>query len=247
MVKSLLSFLPHSVYTRLRALWQSFRNNAYKRISYSQCGEDLLLADLMVFLHIKNPTYLDIGACYPIYLSNTYYFYKRGNAGVCVEPNPVLSKAYQAKRARDTVLPVGISINADTHAPYYMFDAATLNTFSKSEAEACAKKGYPIERCIEIPLININALIEQHFAHTPRKAPDIVSLDVEGLDLQILQTLNFSQHRPLAICVETLDFTTNKKRPDISTHLTQNGYVVYADTYLNTIFVDEKEWLERKR
>ncbi|MFM6249337.1 MAG: hypothetical protein ACKPEQ_09345, partial [Dolichospermum sp.] len=64
-------------------------NKDSKHISYSQCGEDLIINFIFNNLGIINPSYLDIGAHHPTYLSNTYSFYRKGCQGVCVEPDPV--------------------------------------------------------------------------------------------------------------------------------------------------------------
>jgi hypothetical protein len=57
-----------------------FKSNDGK-ISYAQCGEDLIVD--FVFSGLKPPSisYLDIGAHHPTHLSNTYLFYRRGFAG----------------------------------------------------------------------------------------------------------------------------------------------------------------------
>jgi hypothetical protein len=83
------------------------------RPSYSQTGEDLLINSAFRFLHISNPTYLDIGAYHPTHLSNTYRFYQQGSQGVCIESNPELAKRLRKKRPRDTVLEVAIGPRAD--------------------------------------------------------------------------------------------------------------------------------------
>ena len=80
------------------------------------------------------------------------------------------------------------------------------------------------------------------------KYPDFVSLDVEGLDTEILKSLDFSRFRPEVFCVETLDYSEDKtarKNQDIFRIMENNGYVVYADTNLNTIFVEKEVWSKR--
>ena len=50
----------------------------HSQLSYAQSGEDLILAHLFYKLNIAKPTYLDIGANHPSFISNTYFFYLRG-------------------------------------------------------------------------------------------------------------------------------------------------------------------------
>jgi hypothetical protein len=62
---------------------------------------------------------------------------------------------------------------------------------------------------------------------------------VEGLDLEILQSLDFEKYRPEVFCVETLTFSPDHTGSKISTILdlmNAKGYMIYADTNVNTIF-----------
>jgi FkbM family methyltransferase len=211
---------------------------------YSQFGEDLKRSHFFYQLAIRNPTYLDIGANEPRYISNTYYFYQRGSAGVLIEPNPYLYKRLKSIRPNDIVLNTGIGLNEATEADFFIFPnyANGLSTFSEKEArhwENIGMKGMgriPIEKVIKMPLVNINTILEKYFNG---KAPNFISLDVEGLDLEILKSLNFNKFKPEIICVETLGYDENQltfKINEIVEFMNFNGYEIYADTRVNTIF-----------
>lgn len=95
------------------------------------------------------------------------------------------------------------------------------------------------EKIIRVPLKTINTVIGQYC----NKVPDFISVDVEGLDLAILQSLNFDQYRPLVICVETLVYDKQQneyKRQEVMDFLQSKGYSIYADTHVNTIFLLKK-------
>jgi hypothetical protein len=64
--------------------------NSDRKVSYSQSGEDVIVDFIFQILKIQKPSYLDVGAHHPSYLSNTYLFYQKGCQGVCIEPDPVL-------------------------------------------------------------------------------------------------------------------------------------------------------------
>ncbi|MBK8089174.1 MAG: FkbM family methyltransferase [Chitinophagaceae bacterium] len=213
------------------------------RSSYAQSGEDIIISDLFSHLNIQNPTYLDIGANDPIALSNTYRLYKRGSKGVCVEPNPVLCKKIQQKRKRDTCLNVGVAFGERREADFYAFPEKFngLNTFSKEEADFWEHTGneeigmHKVEKVIKMKLVHINEIIEQYFS----PHPNLVSIDVEGLDFDILKSLDFSKYKPEVFCIETLGFIENNKeikKTEILDFLKVHGYFVYADTYINTVF-----------
>jgi FkbM family methyltransferase len=216
----------------------------YSRLTYSQSGEDIILLNLFYKLNIRKPTYLDIGANNPVYISNTYYFYLSGSSGVCVEPNPHLCRKFRRVRPRDKVINVGVGIDEQKEADFYLFPsyADGLGTFSKKEAEYWGEIGMEgigkihYEKIIRMPLQTINTIIRDYFD----RCPDFISIDVEGLDLQILKTLDFHTFQPRVLCVETLLYDENKKEfknTDTIEFLESKGYEVYADTHINTIFL----------
>ena len=212
----------------------------YPKKSYSQSGEDLIIDYLWRELHQTDavPRYLDIGAHDATYANNTYLFYQRGASGVCVEPDVRFVETIKRVRPRDVCLPVGIGPEAGPDATFYLMSQRALSTFSRSEAEALVGAGVPIERTIQIPMVSINQVLRDHVS----SPPDFVSLDTEGLDLPILQAFDFSICRPAVFCVETVDFVSKQRVPTISAFMEGCGYFPYADTYINTIFVDRDRW-----
>ncbi|MEO6719867.1 MAG: FkbM family methyltransferase [Ferruginibacter sp.] len=225
-----------------RKVGEKFLPNA--QYGYSQFGEDLILAHLFAQFNIKRPVYLDIGANEPRYISNTYYFYLRKSRGVLIEPNPYLYKKLKKLRPHDTILNIGIGYDHVAEADFYIFPnyANGLNTFSEKEAKHWAEVGMkglgkiPIEKIVKMPLIPINDILGKYFEH---KAPNFISLDVEGLDLEILKSLDFTKYKPEVICVETLAYDENQqtyKLHDIIDFMLTKDYDVYADTRVNTIF-----------
>jgi FkbM family methyltransferase len=215
-------------------------------MSYAQCGEDIIINFVLEQLGRSKPSYLDIGAHHASYLSNTYFFYKKGAVGVCVEPDPLLCENIKRKRKKDKCLNIGIGVNqADKDAPFYVLSVKTLSTFSKIEAERYASYGnHKIDKVLNIPLVTVNDVIKNNFSN----CPDFISLDVEGWDMQILKSLDFSQYRPPVFCIETLTYTENKserKITEIIDYMLSQNYFLYADTYINSIFVDSETWAKR--
>ncbi len=225
---------------KLFAAWQIMQGKIYP--SCSQAGEDQLIRYLFYScLGNEQPTYLDIGANHPFSCNNTYYFYSRGSSGVCVEPDPAFFSLLKKYRKRDTVLQAGVGLYNRTEADLYVFPGrcAGWNTFSKEEAEIRVKdSGVQIEKVVKVPMININDLIAKHFT----SCPNLISIDVEGLDLEILQSIDFSKYKPEVICVESITFSTNNREEKISAipeFMRSQGYFAFGDTHVNTIFCRE--------
>lgn len=211
--------------------------------TYSQCGEDVII-DYAITRKFKiaSPTYLDIGAHHPKWLSNTYRFYQRGCCGVCVEPDKELCDRFKAVRKRDTCINAGVSIDGRASADIYLMHPPTCSTFSKVAADKFARmEGFKIREVRRLPMLTINQIIEQYFD----RCPNIISIDTEGFDYPILKTFDFSRYSPEMFCVETLsmgDDRIERKTDQVRHFLEANGYSVYADTYINTIFISDAAW-----
>lgn len=219
--------------------------NYKEYLSYAQAGEDRVLKFLFSSMGLNKISYLEIGTNNPIDINNTYLFYLGGSRGVCIEPNPTLIPKIKKYRPEDICLNVGISQNGvEGEIDFYIFDDADvekgLSTFSKQEAENVQNTTHiKIAEVKKIPVTPLNLVLAKYFSD---KAPDLISIDVEGLDLEILQTIDFANYSPVAICVETVNFTVSHKKiknTDIINFMETQGYFVYADTGINTIFADK--------
>ena len=211
---------------------------ANAKASYAQVGEDLIVSYLFQALNIDKPTYLEIGTNHPIVGNNTFYFYSRGSAGVCVEPDPDMFAIIKAHRPMDVILNMGIGVNENTHADFFAFPPPYTgwNSFSMKEAEKRqAETGIRIRKVTTLPLISVNEVMLKYF----EPFPNFISLDVEGLDLDILHSLDFDRFHPEVVCVESVTFSPSGKGQKISAignFLESKGYFAYADTFVNTIF-----------
>ena len=209
--------------------------NAYA--TYSQTGEDRIVGYLFNTLNIKMPTYLDIGTNEPIISNNTFLLYDKGCTGVCIEPDPSICKRIKKKRPKDTVLNIGVGISNAASAAFYLFPGKFngWSTFSEQEANIRKTESGVSPEITAVPLMNINDIMASHF----NPWPNFISLDVEGLDFDILNSLDFERFQPEVICVETISFSiTNSeiKIQAIADLMHAKGYFTYADTHVNTIF-----------
>ncbi len=207
--------------------------------SFSQMGEDRIIRHLFNWFNKKNISYLDIGANDPSNGNNTYYFYREGGRGVCVEPNPALCKRIKKVRPKDICINAGIGNGEEIVADFYSMNIHSLSTFSKIDAQQLQETGkYKINEVLKIPLKNINSIIEGHF----QNGIDLISIDVEGWNEQIIESFDFTRCRPFCFCIETLSFALEgeaQKMQKIFNIMEKNEYKVYADTYLNTIFLNK--------
>lgn len=230
------------------------KNTIYKIVpppaaseSFSQAGEDCCIDFLLQQLRITKPSYLELGVCNPIIGSNTYLFYSRGANGVLVEADKTQIDFIKKQRPNDKVINVGISSSGQSEADFYVFELQGYNTFVKEEALHREKNSpYKITRVDKVKLESINAIIANNF----KSYPDLLSIDIEGLDLEVLQSLDYTKYPIPIICAETCTFSETHIKPKnklIESLMLSKGYMVYADTYVNTIFVNEKWFNSFKR
>ena len=212
------------------------------RSIYSQTGEDHLIHIALRSLKIKNPTYLDIGANHPTHISNTFGFYQSGAHGVCIEPNPEMAQLFKRKRPRDVVLETAIGPTSGT-ATLHIASGSALSTMSLSQVAFINEASkFSITRKMKVPVRTVMDIINEYFPTIP---PDFVSMDIEGMDLAVLETFDFHSSKPPVFCIETLAHTKDGneyKVQEITKIMISNGYFVFADTHLSTIFVNKELW-----
>lgn len=221
---------------------QAFNNTYIKKYlkgSFSQKGEDLIIERIIG--NKKKGFYIDVGAHNPNIFNNTKRFYQKGWQGINIEPNPRLIQEFLKQRDRDINLHIGIG-KASGSATFFEFIADGLSTFSKTEADKNVQLEYKIKQILKIPVCTLAEVIRKYV----KSNIDFISIDTEGLDLEVLESNNWKKFRPRVVCVETGDFsamidgqTKNKKKNTIDAFMTKNGYKNYYTNGLNTIYVDE--------
>jgi FkbM family methyltransferase len=213
------------------------------KISYSQSGEDLIIKFIFDTLQVKNPFYVDIGAHHPYEFSNTALFYKLGGRGINIEPNPDLFKLLKKYRKKDINLNIGIAAQKG-EMQFYIMTSPTMNTFSKQAADDLSNNhSISIKNVINVRVDTISNISKNYIKG---KKIDLLSLDVEGLDFEILKTIDFLKFFPIVICVETRSYSEKGKGVkdyEIINFLQNKGYTKYADTYINSIFVRTDLWV----
>lgn len=211
----------------------------------SQSGEDAILAYVLARLKLpfESCRYLDLGANHPVKGSNTNFFYQRGSSGVLVEANPDLIPDLEKLREGDVILNRCIDSRDGASLHFYIMSDDGLSTPNKEQVEEIQNKNPEviIKREVDIESITVNHIMETYFNN---RAPEILSIDIEGKDLEILQSIDFQKYRPLLVVIEMIDYEAEdisyKKNMDIYNYMIQQDYHEYAFTGINSIFIDKK-------
>ncbi len=211
--------------------------NSHSNLSYSQEGEDMILERIFA----NNPIgfYVDVGAHHPQRFSNTYKFYLKGWSGINIEPNPDLYRLFVNNRKRDVNLNIGVSIKIGT-LKYYMFDEPALNTFDYSTAQSRLKNtSYNLLKEPEVLVSSLENIFNSHIQ--PTTVINYMTIDVEGLDLEVLQSNDWNLYRPEWVLVEQLNMN-NLENLDFDIHYFMKSvrYILFAKTF-NSLFYKRED------
>jgi FkbM family methyltransferase len=200
--------------------------------SYAQEGEDMILR--RIFAYEKNGFYVDVGAHHPKRFSNTYFFYKQGWSGINIDAMPGSMKTFKEYRPRDINIEVPISVEPKL-LQYYIFNETALNGFdpelSKNRDDKLSQ--YKIVEAIDLETRRLDDVLDQYLPKD--KVIDFLSIDVEGLDFEVLESNNWNKYKPEVVLIEIIGSTLSElQNHKISQFLSYLGYTIYAKT-VNTV------------
>jgi FkbM family methyltransferase len=213
---------------------QPHESEKWARMSYAQEGEDLVLDRLLE--GVQNGFYVDVGSHHPFRFSNTYLFYCRGWKGICIDPLPGTVQLFARWRPKDIAIELGVS-ETGSQLRYYMFNEPAMNTFDPVIAkERDGLSQYKIIDEKQVETKPLSTILDQYM--DSEQHIDILTVDVEGLDLQVLRSNDWSKYRPkyvVAECLET-DFMKLLNDPLVA-YLKTQEYRAYAKTGHSVIFI----------
>jgi len=230
------NLLPETIYWPIKIFYHHRIKTFYAK-SYSQEGEDIILTRLLG--EKKEGFYIDVGAHHPKRYSNTFLFYKRGWRGINIEARPGSIKFFDKIRPRDINVEVPIN-SEDKILKYYMFNEPALNGFSKElTTSRIGLKDYKIIKEIDLhtktlkEVLNSNMIENQHI--------DFMTIDVEGLDYDVLLSNDWTKYKPSIILIEDVGFDLQSMESSkVYNYLIGKGYSLIVKIF-NTLFFELKD------
>ncbi|MDX1652433.1 MAG: FkbM family methyltransferase [Brumimicrobium sp.] len=203
--------------------------------AYAQGGEDMILNTL--FAGIRKGKYIDIGANSPFEQSNTAFFYKKGWSGYNIDANPESVKRLNKGRKRDKNILAFIS--DENHEVTYNYYENSLYNGAENELEIPS----PLLKKEKIKSKTVKQ-IRTEFLITEQI--DFLSIDIEGYDLKVLQSLDLKEFRPRAIVIESFDYLVRDcLNNEITEYLKKYDYHFIAKTITNCIYISNEFYKER--
>ena len=212
-LRLLRRIIGYKAYALLKAIKLSF---PITRETYSQSHEDLELKD---FFPNEIGKYLDIGAGYPVYMSNTFFFYKLGWSGILVEPlteNVILGRIL---RNRDRIIQGIVSAKREL-TTFYELDPSFYSTIDSDAVQKWLNFGAVIRKKGKITSIPVS---DMDFICTPTE-PCLVSIDVEGAELEVLNSFDWNRQKPRVFIIETWEGNSASNN-QVDALLTAQGYL----------------------
>ena len=215
-----------------------------KKIYFSFSGVDLILQN--IFMKQNDGLYIDVGCQHPIKNNNTYLLYKKGWKGIKVDLDKDNIKLFNSARPEDYNVNKALSSEIKNVELYFYHKRSPINTIDKKTSEFQKAKVSSIRNITTDTLNNI-------ISNTKYKdcCIDLLSIDVEGHELQVLKGFNLTKYRPKVIVVEYLDLNVSKLEiknltlkdvidSEIYKYLSSNGYILVNSIYCDLVFINKE-------
>lgn len=201
--------------------------------SYSQEGEDIILRRL--FGNQAKGFYIDVGAHHPKRFSNTYFFYKQGWRGINIDAMPGSMKLFKKLRPRDINIEQAVSDKKEI-LTYYVFNEPAFNGFSNELSNRRNSLGkFHIVSELKLQTVPLREILDNYLP--TGQSIDFFSVDVEGLDLEVLRSNDWQRYRPIVVLVEEIGTRLNEALQSESyDFLSSKGYQLFAKLMNTLIF-----------
>jgi FkbM family methyltransferase len=185
----------------------------------------------MYFSEIKNGFYIEIGANDGVMYSNTYVFEQLGWRGICVEPQKDIFEKYLTKYRKCDCRNVAISSKSEENAEFLLatgFNPISGLTVGMDDEHKNWTKEHGAIEMIKVKTITFDELMSNYPDVT---VIDFISIDVEGHESEILNSIDFSKYKFRFLLIE------NNEPEKIKNILEMNGYKEVMKIGLDIIFI----------
>ncbi|MDD3413827.1 MAG: FkbM family methyltransferase [Lachnospiraceae bacterium] len=209
-----------------------------------QYGEDAIILNIINLLNIdvSMMSYLELGTNNPISINNTYLLYQLGVRGVLVEPNPLLTNIIKCVRPEDRLITKAVDIHNSGKTTFYELNSSALGTIAidKLEDDVVSKisTDFEIIDTFDVETITINDIFESMEA-----TPTLLATDIEGLDYEVIKSIDFNKYRPRIILTELIAWGAKKdEKREMVEFLSDMGYRHFEINGGNGFFLMEEDF-----
>lgn len=198
--------------------------------AFSQEGEDLVLWRLLQ--NQARGFYVDVGAHHPFRFSNTQFFYARGWRGINIEADPAAHALFQEYRPEDINVSCMVS-DEERSYPFDIYNEPALNSGVAGRREHVGAN-YFVKETLSLQARRLSSILDDLVP--AGTVIDFLSVDVEGFDLNVLRSNDWSRHRPRFVVVESFIDLGSPARNPVHEFLDQQGYGLRSFLYLSSVY-----------
>lgn len=203
---------------------------------FGQSGEDAILLRLFN----KKPTgfYVDVGAFHPRKYSNTFILHALLCwRGINIDASSETILQFDKERPQDINVHCGVG-SSKGKKTYYKFDHPARNTLSLENVKRQKHKGDA--KLIGEETIAVMPLSEILKRHLPPKTTiDLLNVDVEGYDMQVLESNDWKLFRPRVVLIE--DYLVGEgvlEDSEVYKFMQEKGYRIASHAFDTSIYVE---------
>ena len=210
------------------------RNNKFLN-NGSQFGEEKFI--LSFFDKEYQGKFVDIGCFHPTRHNNTYKMYKSGWHGINIDLNPLTIDLFNFARKKDININAAISDTEENKKLYFVGELNTQNTLEANHLLFLKNHHNLKEEEISEQIIKTKRLDKILDSYNFNDI-DFMNIDVEGHELNILNSIDFLKYKIKFICIEMIDHNDQAKliNEKLNAILIRNGYVLEKKIDFNFIF-----------
>lgn len=235
-MKKVPDWLSHSSLFKKVFLFRKLYLSKIKSHHFSQFAEDISIGRFFPKNH--KGFFVDVGCFHPKKYNNTWLLYKKGWRGVNIDIDAIKIQAFDIARSKDTNINAAVS---DVSGPIHYWDNGYYSlTTSISDNFVSGKTGY-VRRTTD------SSRLEDLLDSSPykNKVIDLLSVDVEGHDLEVLRSLDFSRYQPKLIAVEIHHpLFKNVMNSDLYKFLIEKEYCLVGWCGLTLLMANKKLQIE---
>lgn len=207
------------------------------KVHYSQLGEEVVVL-YALYKHFGKTDpgfYIDVGAHHPTKYSTTAILYHYGWRGINIDASEGAIEALGQARPRDVSILAGVAREHRTR-PFFVFDPLAVSTFDPATRDEWQANGWTLRETKALETRPLSEILTTHLARG--QAVDYLNIDIEGLDLEALETYDFANYAPSVITIELhqLDLLAARENPVVK-FLVDRGYLFHSYIAITALFV----------
>lgn len=188
---------------------------------FGQFGEDNFLTSYLP----EKGFYLEIGCNHPVLASNSFNLYLRGWTGIVIDADASLKHLWKISRPKDLFVSAMIATD-EGEANFYKHRANFVSTGSTEHLKKFNRNEFSH---LKLKTRNINNILKENHVENL----DLILIDIEGMDDEVLFSINLESYKAPFICIEDHDYF---KKSKILEYLTSNGYELCYLNYPSMIY-----------